>query len=792
MIIKKLRNKIILFVSVLSGAVYIFQAPLFAQNRSVSPFRSDFRADTFDIRRNDLHLNITDFTGKTISGYASLRIGIRQNGVTSLPLDLMQSLQVDSVVLQNTHLTFQHSNNRLRIQFPQPQNSGDSLLLHIYYGGPALSGGGNFGGFYWTGGYAFNLGVTLNDIPHSAGRFWFPCIDDFNVKSQYGFHIEVTPPHKAICGGVLYDTDTLPGGNHVYHWNLSLPIPAYLASVNVNAYQQVTQSYQSLYGPQIPMLLHALAADTTNMKNSFVNLGAAMHSFENRFGPYLFPRVGYSLVPFSGGAMEHACNIAYPRIVANGTTAYQTLMAHELSHHWWGDNTTCETAEEMWLNEGFASFCELQFLEDVVSYQSAYDTYMGNLDMVLDKAHVDDGGYWPLSGVPQTYTYGTHTYTKGSNVIRSLRTYMGDSLFYTGMKQIQADHLLGNINTEDLISGLENSSGLNLQDFKNDWLLQPGFATVTLDSFTWQNNICTVFALQKNRAVTHPYAHIPLYITCIGANRQQFTTRVDHAALNGAHSFALPFQPVVVALNRQHPLALATIGVEKEIKSTGNIAFTYTKAMLRVGNAGADSTFIRIENHRVPPEASVAINDSLWISPGRYWTIQGIRGNGFNASLSLNIDGATNGYDQGIITTQDKLRIVYRRNSGEPWTVYEDDTVFTFSASTKKGSIDARNVKFGDYAVASVRSDLGTPAIPSGAKQKVLQVWPNPAQELLRFSAEVPLPARIQVYDASGKQVLQRNIQEHSLDISGFRPGLYSIVLKDQQKTYFHATFVKQ
>lgn len=791
MIIKSLISKRHLFVSLLILSVYIFKTPLFAQERSVSPFRSDFRADTFDIRRTDLYLNITDFTNKTISGYAELKVGFKANGVNYLPLDLMQSLTVDSVLLPNAALTWQHQNNRLRISLPV-QNTGDTLLLKIYYGGEAITGNSNFGGFYWTGGYAFNLGVSLNDIPHSAGRFWFPCIDDFNVKSLYAYHIEVTPPHKAICGGMLSSVQPLPGGNQVYHWELNLPVPAYLASVNVNAYEQVNLSYQSLYGGLIPMHLHALAADTSSLKNSFVNLSAAMHCYENRFGPYIFPRVGYSLVPFNGGAMEHACNIAYPRIAANGSNTYQTLMAHELSHHWWGDNTTCETAEEMWLNEGFASFSELLFLEDVVSAQSAYDAYLENQDMVLDKAHTNDGGYWPLSGVPQSDTYGTHTYVKGANVIRSLRTYMGDSLFYAGMKDVQSAFMLRTLNTEDFIGSLESSTQLNLQDFKNDWLLQPGFATFTLDSFRWQNNVCNVHVRQRNRAVNHPYSQVPLYITCIGAARQTYTTLVNHNGIYSSYSFALPFEPRVIALNRRHPLALATMGAEMEISSTGNFQFPYTRAMLRVQNAGSDSTFIRIDNHRVAPEATIAINDSLWISPGRYWTIQGIRGSGFNASLSLNVDGAINGYDAGIITTADKLRIVYRKDASEPWTVYSDDTVMIFNPASKKGSIDARNVKFGDYAVAAVRSDLGLTPASNGTDSRQIRVWPNPAQATLNFPAELELPAHITISDASGKKVMQLLLKEHQLNTGSLKPGLYNIMIRDPHKTQFHANFVKQ
>ena len=67
------------------------------------------------------------------------------------------------------------------------------------------------------------------------------------------------------------------------------------------------------------------------MKNSFVNLNTALATFENRFGPYVWNRVGYCMVPFSSGAMEHATNITYPKSLATGNLTYQDVMAHELS-----------------------------------------------------------------------------------------------------------------------------------------------------------------------------------------------------------------------------------------------------------------------------------------------------------------------------------------------------------------------------------------------------------------------------------------------------------------------------
>jgi aminopeptidase N len=166
----------------------------------------------------------------------------------------------------------------------------------------------------------------------------------------------------ALCNGALISTIDNGNGTKTWNWEMNEEIPSYLACVAVGNY---APAYFNYYGIEdtIPVQLGAVAADTSDMKNSFVHLTDALSIFENHFGPYRWNKVGYSLVPFTGGAMEHATNIAYPNFMVNGNTLYEDFLVHELSHHWFGDLATCETAEDMWLNEGWASYCVYLFYE---------------------------------------------------------------------------------------------------------------------------------------------------------------------------------------------------------------------------------------------------------------------------------------------------------------------------------------------------------------------------------------------------------------------------------------------
>src|SRR5690606_32497625 len=155
--------------------------------------------------------------------------------------------------------------------------------------------------------------------------------------------------------GSLINESIISGDTIMRTWQMDEEIPSYLAAVAVGPYSEVNWIYQGIQS-QIPVQMAVRAVDSTNLKNSFIHLNDAMDAYESAYGPYLFNKVGYSVVPFSSGAMEHASLVAYPSNAVNGNTGSELLMAHELSHHWWGNLVTCDDQEDMWLNEGWASF----------------------------------------------------------------------------------------------------------------------------------------------------------------------------------------------------------------------------------------------------------------------------------------------------------------------------------------------------------------------------------------------------------------------------------------------------
>jgi aminopeptidase N len=187
--------KIILIATLLPAWLFAEQTLKFTGNCSQEKCGGDgiradnSRSDTIDIIDYDIHLDILDFTGKSIGGYTSVTFKSKLDGVSQLYLDLLK-LHVDSVKQNGQPLSFSYTDSLLLIiDLAAAMNTGDASVVTVYYHGKPQVDASGWGGFYFSGDYAYNLGVGFAADPHVYGRVWFPCFDNFVERSTYHFSI---------------------------------------------------------------------------------------------------------------------------------------------------------------------------------------------------------------------------------------------------------------------------------------------------------------------------------------------------------------------------------------------------------------------------------------------------------------------------------------------------------------------------------------------------------------------------------------------------------------------------
>lgn len=755
------------------------------------------RSDTIDVLHYEVNLDITDFTTKVVKGNTKVLFSPKVASVGTISLDLLK-FTIDSVKHNGSLLTYTYNDTLLISQFGSAIVDTDTTTIEVYYHGVPQEDPA-WGGFYFQSGYAYNLGVGFVSNPHNFGRVWHACFDNFVEHATYEINLTTTGGKVGYSNGVLV-SEVVAGPNVIRKWIMNDPIPSYLACLAVNNYTHVDQTYVSaLTGLSTPIMLISLPADTTNFKSSFINLPNAVNTYEQQYGAFEWDKIGYVAVPFSSGAMEHASCIAYPRATLTGATTYQTLMAHELSHHWWGDLVTCQTAEDMWINEGMARWSEALFLEHLSGYSAYLTEIRSNHKNVVWKAHVNDGGFWPISGVPENVTYGTTTYDKGADVVHTMRGYLGDTLFYAGLKSIIANNKFKNIDAAGFRDQMNLIPGIDLTNFFNDWVFQPGFPEFAVDSMlvspAGSLYDVTVYSKQKWRGGTHLATNVPLQITFMDHNFNSFKAQ---ATLSGANqSFTvngLPFIPSAVFYNENEKISEAVTAQQTYITSTGAKNLSNANFILNVQSV-TDSVFARAELHWVAADNFSPANFLYNISPDRFWRLHllgDVDGMYSKATIQYNGTTTSGGYlDNGLMAllppgafNEDSLRVFYRKDATENWSVYPYAT-FTFGSKTDKvGSISLDSIKAGDYALGIKTSAISVPEFSKN--EKFFKVFPNPTADEFKVVIKTAqyLKRDLILTTVDGTILETRPVfgLESKFDMRPYSSGTYLLHLTDQGK----------
>ncbi len=729
-------KKLLLLLSILCGlsASAQFRCQELKQtyrSQSTPSVNNNGKSDTIDIKHYHLYLDLTAVSSGQIKGRTRIYFESRQNNVTSLPLDLLE-LDVDSInlLLSGTNYpdyqNYTYNDSLLSIDFPNALSLADSGMIEIFYQGFPLTDASGWGGFHAQNGYYYNLGVGFAADPHTFGRAWFPCFDNFVEKSTYELEVLSVEPLLPLLSGDTITRTPVGTDSVVSSSALLQPIPTYLVSFALADYEFLQDTVQAMQGTK-DILLAAKQADTANLRSSFRNLKPVLHSFERSFGPYLWPRIGYAMTTV--GAMEHATSIHFPISLVNGTLSGEDIMAHELAHHWWGNLVTCETAEDMWINEGMAEYCSFLYAEDVFGYEEYIDRVQENAYRVLNEAHTRDNGYRAVYGLPHDLVYGFHVYQKGAMVVHNLRAYLGDNLFFSGLTQLLQQNRFGNLNTLQFRDQLSQITSVNLNSFFNDWILNPGFAQFSVDSLYTDptSGHTAVVVSQRLHQAPSLFTGVPVDITFFSPSGDTATRTVTVSNTSQNFTFSgLSFQPSFALATYSGKLLAATTWDEYRI--SGSQTYDGNRSRLRVSADNvSDSLVLIAAYHWTGPGGDISGSSSYRISNSEYWTVQGIDLQ--NGDLKGRISYGANSVGSDLTGSgADSLFLLYRPFGWSSWSPYPFQDKTAINASI--GFIEF-DLSPGDYVLGNIEPDFSLNKLPL-SKGKI-DIYPNPARHSIKI-----------------------------------------------------------
>lgn len=736
---------------------------------SAAVFAQDLRHQTFQIRHT--HLDFKVSASKDLErAHARLSISLLKSPSGNLSLDLLK-LQIDSTFINGNPVSFLYNDTLLRLDLPTGMNQGDTLVTDIYYHGKPEQDASGWGGYYKTSPYIFNLGVGFAADPHSYGRIWFPCFDDFITKSTYSFHAMNDTGQMTVCNGLMLHSG-VSGSESWFDYQLDIPVSSYLVCFATAPYTFWKSSWNN-----IPAEIAALPKDTANVSILFQGLQTTMDAFTKFYGPYRFPKIGYSLVPFNGGAMEHATNIALPVSSANGTRNQETLWGHELSHHWWGDNTTCAVDSDMWLNEGWASYSESIMVEALYG-RKAYDAYVADNHLYcLQQVHLADHGFRAVSGQSHEYVYGRTVYKKGADMVHFLRGIMGDSLFILACRDFQEKYKFGAVNSEQMRQLFRNYGDASVIDSFFEFAIgTPGFPHIELLGSNYDVGSSQLFFGIRLRQYggTKTYNHLPVEVYFF---KQDGSFDKEKYIIQSQENYLIhrsSFQPVYMAMD---VAALLSDACSEDdtllIQSADTIKLEHAKVRLQYAGLSRPNR-IRIEHHWLGPLGASAV-PGIYPSTKRFWNVGRLLDTAVNISGWFYYNGSNVGtdalLDEGFINgTEDSLVMLYRPTPDHPWMLCPEVTYYRMNVNDKRGNILVKNLRNGDYTFGI--SDCRLNLVQPSQSTRLAEIYPNPVEGQLQIHLCHPaMKHHLTLFDSQGKLLYSYPIMPGNSDLEIKIPG---------------------
>lgn len=427
--------------------------------------------EKYDIKYLKIDLN-AEAGSRFLSGTSTTR-AIALQPLDSFIIELKNNMIVDSVYINGTKRVFSRGSDFIYVPLSPVLPAGTTVTVITYYNGTASSGG-VFAGTVASNGLTYT--ATLSESYQA--REWFPAKQILSDKiDSTDIWITTSAFNKVGANGLLMETVDSPNNRKLYKWKTRYPMNYYLPSIAIGNYMEYTNYAKPLaMAPDSIPVLNYIADNATYFNSVKANIDktpAFIEKFSELFGLYPFKDEKYGHAQASiGGGMEH-------QTMSTMNSFGTSLIAHELGHQWWGDHVTCASWNHIWLNEGFASYCEYLSVEKLPALYSTTTAaaYMQNVhNSVLSSA---TGSVF----VPNASLYDENrifssrlSYNKGSAIIHTLRFEMqDDTLFFNTLKNFQQQYKNDVATAEDFKSVAETTCGRSFTDFFNQWYYGEGY-----------------------------------------------------------------------------------------------------------------------------------------------------------------------------------------------------------------------------------------------------------------------------------------------------------------------------
>ena len=431
-------------------------------------------SDNFNVISYEIELEVYD-TSTFIKGSTKTWFISDYTGEQIIILELSNNINVDSVLVEGEKTGYTHSNDSLKINLVT--YSGQQTNITVFY-----YGNGNYSKYGVQTKYLEDIDQyvtwTLSEPYYS--KYWFPVKQDLNDKADSVKVSLIVDSHlTGVSNGELTEKITLPGDKTKFIWKSHYPIDYYLISFAVSDYLKY-EIYAPLDNGDSVRVENYIYNNIEYINNNINNIDRTkelIKLFSELFGnyPFMKEKYGHVVAPIGGG-MEH-------QTITTLSDFSFLLMAHELAHQWFGDYVTCNNWNNIWINEGFASYAEYLAYEFLESKEDADKWLRDAIDYVMND---NSGSIFIYDTLPETNRIFNQrlSYKKGAVLIHMIRKKINnDDIFFNILKDFLKNYAYKNAGAQEFMEVAVNLSGLDLSDFFTMWYYGEGFPVLNI---TWK------------------------------------------------------------------------------------------------------------------------------------------------------------------------------------------------------------------------------------------------------------------------------------------------------------------
>jgi puromycin-sensitive aminopeptidase len=450
------------------------------------------------------HLSfVPDLKKANFAGEENLIVSVRDGGadeilLNSRDLKINQPIQLTSDIEGTVPVTMTDLPRDAMIQLkPARHLNPGNYKLHLSFSGSLND---KLVGFYkstFKDSSAHEHVMAVTQFEPTDARRMFPCFDEPEFKASFQLTVTAPPGMVAVTNAPLDHQVKNTDGGHTFFFGSTPRMSSYLVALVVGE----LEATDPVEVEHVPIRVWSIAGKSKLGLFARDEAAKMLPVLSGYFGiPYAWQKLDLIAIPdFEAGAMENPGAITFREtlLLIDPATASSfakreasSVIAHEMSHLWFGDLVTMKWWDDLWLNEAFATWSATRAVDKVHPDWQEWKSYASDRvhSMVTDSLLSTRPILFHVTNPEQAHEmFDVITYDKGCSILRMLERYVTEKVFQDGVHQYLAKHSFNNATTEDLWNAIGSAAAAPVADIMHSWVHQPGLPllTVTGSAQTW-------------------------------------------------------------------------------------------------------------------------------------------------------------------------------------------------------------------------------------------------------------------------------------------------------------------